>query len=80
MSTNSLAEVDEVARLIFSYLQTNSEAGDTMEGIVKWWVLRQQLNESLTVVQQALDKLKAEGVITERQGTDRRVIYFAKSH
>jgi hypothetical protein len=79
MDTN-FSEVDDVARLILSYLQTNNEAGDTLEGIVRWWILRQRLDESMTVVQLALDKLKAEGIIAERQGTDRRIIYyFAKS-
>lgn len=80
MGINSPAQVNEVARLILSYLQTNNDAGDTLEGIVKWWVLSQQLNEAMTVVQQALDKLKDDGIIVERQGPDRRVIYFAKSH
>lgn len=80
MGTDSSADVNEVARLILSYLETNSDAGDTLEGIIKWWVLSQQLNESMTVVQRALDELKDKGIIVERQGPDRRVIYFAKSH
>lgn len=80
MGTDSSANVNEVARLILSYLETHSDAGDTLEGIIKWWVLSQQLDESMTVVQRALHELKDKGVIVERQGPDRRVIYFAKSH
>lgn len=75
MDTGSPKDIDEVAQLIYDYLQANAEAGDTLEGIVKWWILGQRINESMVVVQKALEKLKADGIIIERQSADQQTIY-----
>lgn len=75
MDTGSPQNIDEMAQLIYNYLQANAEAGDTLEGIVKWWILGQRINESMLVVQKALDKLKADGVIIERQSANQQTIY-----
>ena len=79
MDTSSPNDIDEMAQLIFDYLQANAEAGDTLEGIVKWWILGQRINESMLVVQKALDKLKADGVILERQSANQPTIYIVHS-
>ncbi len=79
MDTSSPNDIDEMAQHIFDYLQANAEAGDTLEGIVKWWILGQRINESMLVVQKALDKLKADGVIIERQSANQPIIYVVHS-
>jgi hypothetical protein len=78
MENGSANNVDEMAQLIFDYLQANSEAGDSLEGIIKWWILGQRINESTLVVQKALDKLKAEGLIIERQSANQPTIYYVE--
>lgn len=61
---------------ISEYLQKHKQAGDTLEGVARWWMMNQQVNDSLTEVQQALQQLKAQGVVTARKGPDGRTLYF----
>lgn len=63
---------------ILKYLMENPEAGDTLEGIAKWWVMLQQLNDSVDAVQRSLELLTASGLIVKRKGLDGRVLYFAR--
>ena len=71
------ATLDDLSRLIFDYLHQHPEAGDTLEGIARWWVLRQQLDETIQQVQGALRELKARGLVVECRTPDRRTFYFA---
>ena len=48
-----------------------------MEGIAKWWVMRQRISESVEAVHQALEKLREDGAVQERRTTDGRTLYFA---
>lgn len=61
---------------ISEYLHKHKQAGDTLEGVARWWMMNQQVNDSLTEVQQALQQLKAQGVVTARKGPDGRTLYF----
>ena len=64
-----------IAHLILAYLHANPEAQDTVEGIVEWWLLEQKIRRQTESVQQALDELTAQGLITARLGQDSRVHY-----
>ena len=55
---------------IMDYLQTHQEAGDTLEGIAKWWLTSKQIDESVFRVKRSLDNLKLKGVVRERQLPD----------
>jgi predicted transcriptional regulator len=68
---------DKTAQHILQYLKEHPEAGDTLEGIAKWWVMLQQLNNSVDAVQTALQSLTTKGLIVERKGPDGRAIYLA---
>ena len=70
-----MANDDIVAQQILEYLHEHPHACDTLEGIARWWVMRQRLNESVDVIQRALERLKTEGVIEEHKGPDRRTLY-----
>ena len=70
------SDVEEVAASIFNYLQDNPSAGDTLEGITKWWLLRQRLGESLAMVQEAIEQLKAKGLVVEQKRMDTNTLYF----
>ena len=61
---------------IFEYLQKHKQAGDTLEGVARWWMMNQQVSNSLTEVQEALEQLKAQGVISVRKSPDGRTLYF----
>lgn len=66
---------NEPAEQIRQYLQAHPGASDTLEGITAWWLLRHRIDISLTEVQQAVNKLVAEGVIKESEGQDGRTVY-----
>lgn len=57
------------------YLQTHQEAGDTLEGIAKWWLTSKQIDESVFRVKRSLDNLKWKGVVRERQLPDGKSLY-----
>ena len=69
---------DKTAQHILQYLKEHPEAGDTLEGIAKWWVLLQQVNNSVDAVQTALQSLTTNGLIVERKGPDGRAVYLAR--
>jgi len=68
---------DKISEQILDYLRKNPDAGDTLEGVASWWMLRQQVQESLTAVQQAIEKLKTKGLISECMTPDKRTVYVA---
>jgi DNA-binding transcriptional ArsR family regulator len=43
----------------------NPLAQDTLEGIVEWWLLQQELKRSSTLIQRALEILTREGLVIE---------------
>lgn len=73
------SDVEEVATSIFNYLRENPDAGDTLEGITKWWLLRQRLRDSLAMVQEAIEQLKARGLVVEQKRVDTNTLYFINS-
>jgi hypothetical protein len=56
-------EVIAVAAAIAAYLQSHPNAGDTAEGIQRWWLGPSFRRTSQRVIQEALGKLEQEGVI-----------------
>lgn len=48
-----------------------------MEGISKWWVLRQRVSESVDVVRLVLEELRKQGLVQSRKLGDGQTIYFA---
>jgi Fe2+ or Zn2+ uptake regulation protein len=68
-----------LTQLILTYLKENAEAGDTLEGIARWWVMRQNISHSVNQVQQALETLKSMGVIDEWKVSDQETVYFARA-
>ena len=65
----------DVAFHILAYLNANPQAQDTLEGIVEWWLLDQEIRQQTENVKQALADLAARGLIVVRMGTDSRVHY-----
>jgi Fe2+ or Zn2+ uptake regulation protein len=57
------AQISETADAIERYLYTRPQAAETVEGIARWWLHRQRYEDSVEVVQQALDVLVTRGVV-----------------
>lgn len=64
-----------VTQLVMEYLEAHPQACDTIEGIARWWVTSQQVNNTTLVVQQALTVLQAKGYVSEERRIDGRIFY-----
>ncbi len=50
---------------IIGYLRTHSEAADTIDGILDWWLPAQRHENAKNEIQQALQSLVEQGLIEE---------------
>jgi Fe2+ or Zn2+ uptake regulation protein len=75
---NQPASDAEIARRISKYLREHPQAGDTLEGIVTWWLLQQRVTESTEAVLRVLKQLKAQGIVCERKSLGNRTLYVAR--
>jgi Fe2+ or Zn2+ uptake regulation protein len=64
-----------VARRVLEYLAERQDAQDTLEGIVEWWLVKQQLVEQTATVREALDELVAAGLLVSRPDPNARMFY-----
>ncbi len=49
--------------LILNYLVKHPDAKDTLEGVARWWILREQIEQSVEKVSQTLTDLVAQEFI-----------------
>ena len=75
MSLSSETAVVNTAEAINRYLAARPNASETVEGIAKWWLLRQRYNDSKVLVQSALDLLIDEGIVAKSVMPDGKVMY-----
>ena len=68
-------KTQDAAHKILRYLMDNPKAKDTLEGIVEWWLLQQNIKQSITLIRGAVDKLIQKGFLVETQGTGRTTYY-----
>jgi len=57
----------KIAVQILSYLVEHPSARDSVEGIVEWWLLNQQIKEIGLQVREALDELVMEDLVLEHR-------------
>ena len=70
----------EICEYILAYLADNPDAGDTLDGIVEWWLLSQKVKFETRNVSEALAKLVSEGLIEEHEEADLHIIYRVNRH
>lgn len=73
-------EIVAVAREIRNYLDAHPHAADSLEGIVKWWLLRQRYEQSTITVQQALNYLVAHGLVAKQAAPGGEAMYSNAQH
>ena len=78
MKNDPIREQREVSYYILDYLSDNPDAGDTLEGIVQWWLLTQSIKFETRIVIEVVAGLVADGFIVEQKGLDSRSIYRIK--
>ncbi len=57
---------ENIASMILNHLRENPDAGDTLEGISKWWLEAVRVNRSVDEVSSALENLVKTGVVTRQ--------------
>jgi hypothetical protein len=68
-------ELDDAMRTeLLSYLSEHPSAMDSLEGVVEWWLPRQQVRNAVERVARALEVLTREGLI-EQVSDGERVLY-----
>jgi hypothetical protein len=65
----------QIGNKILAYLIENPKARDTLEGIVEWWLLEQEIKFETARVQEALSELVAKELILEKKGPDLQIHY-----
>ena len=68
-------ETQETSHKILAYLMDNPDAQDTLEGIVDWWLLQQDIKRNVALIRKTVDALIHRGFLLERQGNDRTKHY-----
>jgi hypothetical protein len=60
---------------ILRYLMDHPDAKDTLEGIVGWWMLQQDIERNVAHIKKTVDELTVKGLLVQRLGRDRRKYY-----
>lgn len=68
-------ERSHIAHNVLTYLAEHPDSQDTLEGIVEWWLLEQEIRHQTVLVREVLAELVARGLVLERQGKYARVHY-----
>jgi hypothetical protein len=64
-----------VEGLILTYLARNPTAEDTVDGILEWWLMNEEIRFRMQEVEAALVELTDRGIITQTIGEDSRARY-----
>ncbi len=75
MCTCTEPDAEALADEILRYLRGHRTASDTVEGISRWWIKRQRLEDTLERVQSALDLLVSDARVVSRKAPSGRVLY-----
>lgn len=75
MSLSKDPVVIDAADAINRYLLVRPNASETVDGVAKWWLLRQRYQDSRQLVQKALDFLLIEGFVVKTVMPDGKVLY-----
>ena len=75
MSLYEQEQVQETACAIDRYLASRPRATETVEGVAKWWLVRQRYEDSLELVQRALDHLVKTGELERLPGAGGKHLY-----
>lgn len=70
-----MTSADGPEQQILGYLKGHGLAGDTVEGIAKWWLMRHRVEESVLLIKRTLEVLKTKGIILERRLPDGNCLY-----
>jgi predicted transcriptional regulator len=74
-SKTVIPTVKQIEHAILSYLLEHPRADDTVEGIVEWWLLRQEVQRQTVTVKEALRNLVRKEFVLAVRKKDGRLHY-----
>lgn len=69
---------ENLSQIILGYLQKHPNAGDTLEGIVTWWLEQERIDRIVDEVAEALESLVKEGEVRVHKTQTGNAIYKIK--
>ena len=60
---------------MLAYLADHPNSGDTLEGIVQWWLLERRIEHGIAKVREALAELVSKGLVVEYRGRNSQTHY-----
>jgi hypothetical protein len=69
-----------LSQRILSYLAKHPEAGDTLEGIVTWWLEQETIDQIVDEVADTLNDLEHKGTIHAHRTQSGEIIYKIKKN
>lgn len=69
------SRIPQVAHEILAYLLRNPAAKDTLEGIVNWWLLEQDIQRNVALVKRTVEELTVRGFLLAKHGNDSKTYY-----
>jgi DNA-binding PadR family transcriptional regulator len=75
VSSISTPTAKQIKHDILAYLLTRPSASDTVEGIVEWWLLQQEVQRQTATIMAALRELVQQGFVLETRKRDGRLHY-----
>jgi DNA-binding transcriptional ArsR family regulator len=70
-----MTDVLKLEQSILNYLVMQPSAKDTFQGIAEWWIMKEQIDQSVDRISKALEKLVAEGFIVVKEFRDQERYY-----
>lgn len=58
---------EDISKKILDYLLKNPDAGDTLEGISRWWIQSEYIEQSVDEVASVIERLTKEGVVKKQE-------------
>ena len=68
-------DIHAIADEIRRYLNAHPDAADSRDGVLRWWLTRQRIEESADAVQRALEYLVSQRTITRKELRDGTIVY-----
>lgn len=68
-------EKAQLAHDVLTYMFEHQDAQDTLEGIIEWWLVEQEIKHQIVAVKEVVAELVGKDLIIEHRGPDARFHY-----
>jgi len=71
----AISDKSKISRDVLRYLIEHQDAQDTLEGIVEWWLMAEEIKQQTAKVKEVLADLVKKQYLLESKGMDSRSRY-----